>query len=73
VDTNLIRKGEVMKTATKEKKENKENMFKVRMSDKDLKDLKKISKVLKISDSETVRKLIESKTKELSKQKSIFE
>ena len=48
-------------------------MFKVRMSDKDLKDLKKISKVLKVSNSETIRKLIESKTKELSKQKNIFE
>ena len=62
-----------MKTITKEKKEVKDHMFKVRMSNGDLKDLKKISKVLKISDSETIRKLIESKTKELSKQKNIFE
>lgn len=62
-----------MKKVIQEKKEVKENMFKVRMSDKDLKDLNKISKVLKVSNSETIRKLIESKTKELSKQKNIFE
>ena len=62
-----------MKTVFKEKKEVKENMFKVRMSNTDLKELKKISKVLKVSDSETIRKLIESKSKELKMQKNIFE
>lgn len=62
-----------MKTVFKEKKEVKENMFKVRMSNTDLKELKKISKVLKVSDSETIRKLIESKSKELKLQKNIFE
>ena len=62
-----------MKTVSKEKKEVKENMFKVRMSNTDLKELKKISKVLKVSDSETIRKLIESKSKELKMQKNIFE
>jgi len=43
------------------------------MSNVDLKQLNKISKILKSSNSETIRLLIESKIKELNKQKNIFE
>jgi len=57
----------------KEKKIRKDNIFKLRMNDIDLKNLNKISKILKISNSETIRLLIESKIKELNKQKNIFE
>ena len=53
--------------------ENKNYMLRVRMSNSDLKNLKKIAKVLKVNDSETIRLLIESKVKELNKQKNIFE
>ncbi len=53
--------------------ENKDYMLRVRMSMDDKKNLKKISKLLKVSDSETIRTLIESKIKELNKQKNIFE
>lgn len=53
--------------------ENKDYMLRVRMSNSDLKNLKKIAKILKVNDSETIRLLIESKVKELSKQKNIFE
>lgn len=48
-------------------------MLRVRMSIEDKNRLKKISKVLKVSDSETIRLLIESKSKELKMQKNIFE
>ena len=47
-----------------------ENIIK---NDSDLKNLNKISKILKITNSETIRLLIESKIKELNKQKNIFE
>jgi len=57
----------------KEKEENKDISFKFRMSKTDAKNLKKIAKVLKVNDSETIRLLIESKVKELSKQKNLFE
>lgn len=57
----------------KEKEENKDISFKFRMSKTDVKNLKKIAKVLKVNDSETIRLLIESKVKELSKQKNLFE
>jgi len=57
----------------KEKEENKDISFKFRMSKTDAKNLKKIAKVLKVKDSETIRLLIESKVKELSKQKNLFE
>ena len=57
----------------KEKKIRKDNIFKLRMNDSDLKNLNKISKILKITNSETIRLLIESKIKELNKQKNIFE
>lgn len=61
-----------MKTITE--KENKDFMLRVRMSNSDLKNLKKISKQSKINSySEVIRTLIESKVKELSKQKNIFE
>jgi hypothetical protein len=53
--------------------ENKDYMLRVRMSNSDLKNLKKIAKILKVNDSETIRLLIESKVKELNKQKNIFE
>jgi hypothetical protein len=53
--------------------ENKDYMLRVRMSIEDKNRLKKISKVLKVSDSETIRLLIESKSKELKMQKNIFE
>ena len=56
-----------------DKKEPLENTFKLRMSKTDLKNLKKIAKILKVNDSETIRLLIESKVKELNKQKNIFE
>ena len=62
-----------MKTKTKTDLENKDYMLRVRMSNSDKKKLKSIAKKLKISDSETIRLLIESKTKELAKQKNIFE
>ena len=58
---------------TKIEPENKDYMLRVRMSNSDLKNLKKIAKILKVNDSETIRLLIESKVKELSKQKNIFE
>jgi hypothetical protein len=58
---------------TKIEPENKNYMLRVRMSNSDLKNLKKIAKVLKVNDSETIRLLIESKVKELNKQKNIFE
>ena len=48
-------------------------MLRVRMSTEDKNRLKKISKILKVSDSETIRLLIESKSKELKMQKNIFE
>lgn len=51
---------------------NKDYMLRVRMSTEDKKKLKRISKYLKVKDSETIRMLIESKTKELSKQKNLF-
>ena len=53
--------------------ENKDYMLRVRMSNSDVKNLKKIAKILKVNDSETIRLLIESKVKELNKQKNIFE
>jgi hypothetical protein len=62
-----------MKTKHKSVSENKDYMLRVRMSTMDLKQLNKISKILKSSNSETIRLLIESKIKELSKQKNIFE
>jgi len=62
-----------MKTKTKTDSENKDYMLRVRMSNSGKKKLKSIAKKLKISDSETIRLLIESKTKELAKQKNIFE
>jgi hypothetical protein len=62
-----------MKTKTKSVTENKDYMLRVRMSNVDLKQLNKISKILKSSNSETIRLLIESKIKELNKQKNIFE
>ena len=62
-----------MKTKNKSVTENKDYMLRVRMSNMDLKQLNKISKILKSSNSETIRLLIESKIKELSKQKNIFE
>ena len=58
---------------TKIEPENKNYMLRVRMSNSDLKNLKKIAMVLKVNDSETIRLLIESKVKELNKQKNIFE
>lgn len=58
---------------TKIEPENKDYMLRVRMSNSDLKNLKKIAKILKVNDSETIRLLIESKVKELNKQKNIFE
>lgn len=58
---------------TKIEPENKDYMLRVRMSNSDLKNLKKIAKILKVTDSETIRLLIESKVKELNKQKNIFE
>lgn len=51
---------------------NKDYMLRVRMNIEDKKKLKRISKILKVKDSETIRLLIESKTKELSKQKNLF-
>jgi hypothetical protein len=62
-----------MKTKNKSVSENKDYMLRVRMSTMDLKQLNKISKILKSSNSETIRLLIESKIKELNKQKNIFE
>ncbi len=62
-----------MKTKNKSVSENKDYMLRVRMSNMDLKQLNKISKILKSSNSETIRLLIESKIKELNKQKNIFE
>ena len=62
-----------MKTKNKSVSENKDYMLRVRMSTMDLKQLNKISKILKSSNSETIRLLIESKIKELKKQKNIFE
>lgn len=62
-----------MKTKNKLATENKDYMLRVRMSNMDLKQLNKISKILKSSNSETIRLLIESKIKELNKQKNIFE
>jgi len=62
-----------MKTKNKSVSENKDYMLRVRMSNVDLKQLNKISKILKSSNSETIRLLIESKIKELNKQKNIFE
>jgi hypothetical protein len=62
-----------MKTKNKSVTENKDYMLRVRMSNVDLKQLNKISKILKSSNSETIRLLIESKIKELNKQKNIFE
>lgn len=62
-----------MKIKNKSVTENKDYMLRVRMSTMDLKQLNKISKILKSSNSETIRLLIESKIKELSKQKNIFE
>jgi predicted DNA binding CopG/RHH family protein len=58
----------------KEVKEKKENTVKIRMSNSDIKNLKKISKQSKMNSySEVIRTLIESKVKELNKQKNIFE
>ena len=57
----------------KEIKEIKDFTFKFRMSKTDTRNLKKIARTLKVSDSETLRLLIESKVKELNKQKNIFE
>jgi hypothetical protein len=62
-----------MKTKNKSVTENKDYMLRVRMSNMDLKQLNKISKILKSSNSETIRLLIETKIKELNKQKNIFE
>ena len=62
-----------MKTKNKSVTENKDYMLRVRMSTMDLKQLNKISKILKSSNSETIRLLIETKIKELNKQKNIFE
>lgn len=62
-----------MKTKNKSVSENKDYMLRVRMSTMDLKQLNKISKILKSSNSETIRLLIETKIKELNKQKNIFE
>lgn len=62
-----------MKTKNKLATENKDYMLRVRMSNMDLKQLNKISKILKSSNSETIRLLIETKIKELNKQKNIFE
>ena len=62
-----------MKIKNKSVTENKDYMLRVRMSTMDLKQLNKISKILKSSNSETIRLLIESKIKELNKQKNIFE
>ena len=62
-----------MKTKNKSVTENKDYMHRVRMSNMDLKQLNKISKILKSSNSETIRLLIETKIKELNKQKNIFE
>lgn len=58
---------------TKIEPENKDYMLRVRMTNTDVKNLKKIAKILKVTDSETIRLLIESKVKELNKQKNIFE
>ena len=58
---------------TKIEPENKDFMLRVRMTNTDVKNLKKIAKILKVTDSETIRLLIESKVKELNKQKNIFE
>ena len=52
------------------KKIRKDNIFKLRMNDSDLKNLNKISKILKITNSETIRLLIELKIKELDKLKT---
>lgn len=52
---------------------NKDYMLRARLSLEDRKRLKRISKILKVSDSETIRILIENKVKELDKQKNIFE
>lgn len=62
-----------MKAKKIQDSENKDYMLRVRMSIEDKNRLKKISKVLKVSDSETIRLLIESKSKELKMQKNIFE
>ena len=62
-----------MKIKNKSVTENKDYMLRVRMSTMDLKQLNKISKILKSSNSETIRLLIETKIKELNKQKNIFE
>ncbi len=56
----------------KKNSDNKDYMLRVRMSNEDKKKLKRISKMLKVKDSETIRLLIESKTKELNKQKDLF-
>ena len=69
VGTTLINKMKEIK----EIKEIKDSTFKIRMSKSDVKNLKKIARTLKVSNAETIRLLIESKVKELNKQKNIFE
>lgn len=57
----------------KVKSQNKDYICKVRMNDEDYKKLEKISKILKVTNSETVRTLIDNKIKELNRQKNIFD
>jgi len=56
----------------KVKSKNKDYICKVRMNDEDYKKLEKISKILKVTNSETVRTLIDNKIQELNKQQNIF-
>lgn len=57
----------------KVKSENKDYVFKVRMNNEEFKKLEKISKILKVTNSETVRTLIDNKIQELNRQKNIFD
>ena len=66
----MKKRKKTVKTISKE--DNKNYMLRVRMTHEDRKKLKSISKIMKVSDSETIRLLIESKTKELKKQLNIF-
>ena len=63
----------VKREVAKVKKDVKENVVRLRMTNSDLKNLKKISRQLKVTDSQAIRLLIESKANELNKQKDIFE
>ena len=62
----------LIKNMKKVKSKNKDYICKVRMNDEDYKKLEKISKILKVTNSETVRTLIDNKIQELNKQQNIF-